>query len=171
MKKAIIIGLALAISFAFTTSMALAAPKPTSTYDPFAPNVGKSGKSGVAHMYLVEKNPSDWTIVGDGAWGKLTHKEDGGEDSMDSFVFNGHGLVPGMDYTLIEYPKPQTTWPWPVNVLASGTANSGGNINLSGEYEFVSGQYIWLVLTDDIASDELSGWNPTEYLFEYDPLS
>jgi len=26
---------------------------------------------------------------------------------------------------------------------------------------------IWLVLSDDV-SDQMTGWNPTEYLFEYD---
>jgi len=162
MKKIIIVSLVFAIALAFTANIAFAGNKPISTYDPYAPNVGKAGKSGVAHMYLVEKD-ANWEIVGDGAWGKLSY-------DADSFVFNGHGLEPGMDYTLIEYPKPQTTWPWPVNKLASGIANPGGNIKLSGGATLASGEYIWLVLTDDIVGGELSGWNPTEYLFEYDML-
>lgn len=118
------------------------------------------GKSSVHHLYLYEKDPSDWSVVEEGAWGKMTYDE-------DSVVFNGHGLLPGEDYTLIEYPEPQTTWPWPVNIIASGTANKGGNVHLSGEYEVSSGQKYWLVLTDDLVGNNLSGYNPTEYLFEY----
>jgi len=70
-------------------------------------------------------------------------------------------------HTLIEYPEPQTTWPWPVNSVASGTANEGGNVHLAGDQVVSSGQKYWLVLTDDLVAGSMSGWNPTEYLFEY----
>lgn len=118
------------------------------------------GQSAVNHLYLYEKNPADWSVVADGAWGKMTY-------GTESFVFNGHGLTPGQNYTLIEYPKPQTTWPWPVNIIASGHANNDGVVHLSGDHAVSSGEYYWLVLTDDLVGGSLSGWHPSEYLFEY----
>ena len=33
------------------------------------------------------------------------------------------------------------------------------------------GAKIWLVLNDDIVGGSMSGWNPTEYLFEYDLIT
>ena len=117
-------------------------------------------------LYLYEKD-ADWNIVWDGAWGKMSF--DLTETTID-FVFNGHGLEKKTDYSLIYYPKPQTTWPWPVQVLASGTSNGGGNINLRGSADLgvSEGITIWLVLSDDINGDgALAGWNPGEYLFEH----
>ena len=49
-------------------------------------------------LYLYEKYSSDWSIVEDGAWGKMTYTE-------EKFVFNGHGLESGIDYTLTVSPK------------------------------------------------------------------
>jgi len=51
------------------------------------------------NLYLYQKN-TNWNIVWDGAWGKYNFKLSGEEISG---VFNGHGLVPGTDYTLVEY--------------------------------------------------------------------
>ena len=135
-----------------------------------------SGKSN-AELYLYEKDPTDWTIVEDGARGKLRYNLAGPEFE---YGFNGHGLEAYTDYSLIYYPEPQTDWPWWVKVIDSGTTNNGGNINLAGSvnlgrdlddppYEGApdGGAKIWLVLTDDINKySELQGWNPTEYLFE-----
>ena len=135
-----------------------------------------SGKSN-AELYLYEKDPTDWTIVEDGAWGKLRYNLAGDEFE---YGFNGHGLEAYTDYSLIYYPELQTYWPWPVIVIDSGMTNNGGNINLAGsvdlgmnldgpidEYNLDGGAKIWLVLTADInAEGKLAGWNPTEYLFE-----
>jgi len=117
-------------------------------------------------LYLYEKD-ADWDIVWGGAWGKMNFKlVDGNID----FVFNGHGLNKKTGYSLIYYPEPQTTWPHPVQVLASGKSNKGGNIHLAGSADLgvSSGIKIWLVLSDDINdAGALAGWNPTEYLFEH----
>ena len=131
-----------------------------------------SGKSN-ANLYLYEKDPNDWTIVEDGARGKLRYNLAGAEFD---YGFNGHGLEAYTEYSLIYYPEPQTDWPWPVTVIDSGVSNNGGNINLAGSvdlnmdlpdpYNPDVGAKIWLVLTDDIIGDELTGWKPTEYLFE-----
>jgi hypothetical protein len=98
---------------------------------------------------------------------------------MFEFVFNGHGLEAGSDYTLIYYPDP-----WPGNgliCLGSGTANKGGEVHIAESPEidflpvvlddnFPDGAKIWLVLSADVdcIAQEMIGWNPKEYLFEDD---
>ncbi len=210
------------------------------------------------HLYLYEKNPSTWEVL-DGAWGKMMYQD-------NKFVFNGHKLVSGEDYSLIYYPDfdnkytlnfectvgcsgiythtmeinsfdesgfsgtgyynannaitwdvsgtslesftltynninlgytvtctgsncagPGQTfdltvtdigsavWPHPIEILETGIVNEDGNVNIKGEFDFASipwsidwneGAKIWLVLSGNIVDDKLSGWNPTEYLFE-----
>lgn len=137
---------------------------------PAADNGLNKGKSTVKHLYLFEKNPSDWTIVEDGAWGKMTFKP-------DNFVFNGHGLEAGSEYTLIYYPDP-----WPGNglmCLGSDVASADGQVHIAEDFDFTAipvegdendGAKIWLVLSNDVDCEDgtsMTGWNPTEYLFEY----
>lgn len=88
---------------------------------------GPAGNSNKAHLYLYEKDPSDWSIVDGGAWGKMTYDQSG---PAFNYVFNGHGLVPDNEYTLIYYPDP---WPGTnLQCLGMGIANGGGNVNISG---------------------------------------
>ncbi len=72
----------------------------------------QAGKSNIGHLYLYEKAPNPeaertdpWLIVPGGAWGKMKYNLSG--PTFD-FVFNGHGLVQSVDYTLIYYPD---SWP------------------------------------------------------------
>ena len=117
---------------------------------------GLNGK-GTEQLYLYEKD-SSWDPV-PGAWGQMTFDE-------DSFVFNGHGLESGVEYTLIRYVEP---WNTPDVVLGQAMANNGGNVHISGE--LLDGGYkIWLVLSDDVVGGNLVGWNPSEYLFEYNTI-
>ena len=137
---------------------------------------GQAGNSHIAHLYLYEKDLG-WGILEDGAWGKMKYNLSG---EMFEFVFNGHGLEAGYDYTLIYYPDP-----WPGNgliCLGSGTANKGGEVHIAESYEgidflpvvlddnFPDGAKIWLVLKEDVncVAQEMVGWNPEEYLFEDD---
>lgn len=135
-----------------------------------------NGPCGNVHdqLYLSEKNPATWEIIKGGAWGKMEYTPAG--PTFD-FVFNGHKLNPGGNYTLIYYPDP---WPGTGLIcLANGTANKGGNIHLANSAELNSdlpitgdlnspGAKIWLVLSSDVdcAGVKMVGWNPTEYLFE-----
>ena len=133
---------------------------------------GQAGKSNVAHLYLYEKDPATWDIVEDGAWGKMKYNLEGPEFD---FVFNGHGLEPNTEYTLIYYADP---WPGTGGCdIASGTSNEDGNIHLADSADIgtipvdadVNDEAkIWLVLSDDYNADtdRMSGWDPTEYLFE-----
>lgn len=90
----------------------------------------QAGKSDTAHLYLYQKDPSDWSIVSEGAWGKMKYGLTGPEFD---FVFNGHNLVPETDYTLIYYPDP---WPGTgLMCLANGVTNGGGNLNLQANVD------------------------------------
>jgi hypothetical protein len=128
---------------------------------------GKSepaGKSNVGHLYLYEKNPADWSIV-EGAWGKMKYNLSGSEFD---FVFNGHQLVPFVDYTLIYYPDP---WPGTGLIcLGTGVADDHGDVHIMGAVDTgdLNGAKIWLVLSSDVNCEAgMTGWNPEEYLFEY----
>ena len=130
---------------------------------------GQAGKSNIAHLYLHEKDPDTWEIVEDGAWGKMKYNMSG--DEFD-FVFNGHGLEPEADYTLIYYPDP-----WPgigLICLGSGTVNEEGDVHIAesvptgdlpieADGNYPDGAKIWLVLSSDVSCDvRMIGWTPTE---------
>lgn len=134
-----------------------------------------AGNSNIAHLYLYEKSPTDWSIVDGGAWGKMEYNLSG--PTFD-FVFNGKGLDADVDYSLIYYKDP---WPGtPATCLASGTANGGGNVHFANSAELntdladsgdpndgTDGAKIWLVLSSDVnCGTGMTAWNPTEYLFE-----
>lgn len=137
----------------------------------------KSGKKDykTMHLYLYEKNSSDWSFVEDGAWGKMKYNTKG---TTFDFVFNGHGLEPETNYTLIYYADP---WPGDNGVdIVSGASNVNGNLHLKGSADIgdipvavdensADGAKIWLVLSEDYDTDEtkMIGWNPGEYLFEH----
>ncbi|MBU2632308.1 hypothetical protein KKG52_01200, partial [Patescibacteria group bacterium] len=130
---------------------------PASAVKPNGPSaVNGLANPGTSHLYLYEKD-ADWQVVDKGGVGKLSF-------DVDSFVFNGHGLNANTDYTLINYDE---AWSTGQDCLASGTSNKGGNINLAGGA--VGTGKIWLVLSSDVdcGTDSMTGWNPSEYLFEY----
>ena len=130
---------------------------------------GQAGNSNIAHLNLYQKTSDesdDWPTVPGGAWGKMKYNISGPEFD---FVFNGHGLVPGDDYTLIYYPDP-----WPGNgliCLGSGIVNDEGNIHIAesvetgdlpaiGDENYTDGAKIFLVLSDDVdcVNNVMAGW-------------
>ena len=120
------------------------------------------------NLYLYEKDlDPDWNVVWDGAWGKYNYKLRG---EVISGPFNGHGLVAGEDYTLVEYEG------WPnVTVIGSCTADEDGNVHIAGSADLGSdggegGYKIWLVLSDDLDGDSFTAWNPSSYLFEHNVI-
>jgi len=149
------------------------------TVSVLAGKTGQAGKSNTAHLYLHEKDPGTWEIVEDGAWGKMKYNLSG--ETFD-FVFNGHGLEIGLDYTLIYYPD---GWPGEGLIcLGSGIVNDEGNIHIAesvptgdlpieADDNYPDGAKIWLVLTSDVDCDGqlMTGWTPIEYLFEYDLIT
>jgi hypothetical protein len=173
MNKKIKKTLIVAVAVAFVMAPILIAQK-----GPKGPT-GPAGKSNTAHLYLIEKNPSDWQpVIPVTSWGKMKYNKSG---SMFKFVFNGHGLLPTEDYLLIYYPDP-----WPGNgliVLGEGMADLEGDVHISNVLELNTdlpaagdenlGAKIWLVLYDDVDQvlKKMIGWNPTDYLFEYDLIT
>ncbi|MCW4016912.1 MAG: hypothetical protein NWF06_11120 [Candidatus Bathyarchaeota archaeon] len=152
------------------------------TISPAATNGLQKGKTD--HLYLYEKDSETWDIVEDGAWGKLNINTNKG-----TFVFNGHALEPETAYVLICYQDP---WPGTDSlVLGSATSNEEGNVHIKGSIDYdilpsytydtdgdevadVEGSKIWLVLASDFDDEEpteMSGWTPSEYLFEFDLIN
>ena len=141
------------------------------------------------NLYLYEKD-ADWAIVSGGAWGKYNFKLSGtGEDTTISGPFNGHGLVPCTDYSLIYYPEVAPN-PWlpggyKVVVIGSGVADEFGDVHIrgtadigapdtqpaTGDYIGKTGDKIWLVLSSDLTGSVMTGWNPSEYLFEHNLIN
>ena len=129
---------------------------------------GAAGKSNVGHLYLYEKDPSNWAIVPKGAWGKMKYNLSG--PTFD-FVFNGHALEPSTSYTLIYYPDP---WPGTGLIcLGNAMSNEGGNVHIAGSVNTgsLTDAKIWLVLSSDCAATTMTNWQPTEYLFENNLIS
>lgn len=127
---------------------------------------GPSGKSDVGHLYLLEKDPATWEVIESETWGKLNYRC---KDGL-SYVFNGHGLEPGESYELVNYIDP---WPGTGSQsLGTAVADEEGDVHIMGWVECLvvaeefDGAKIWLVLDDDFDGTQMTGWNPTEYLFE-----
>jgi hypothetical protein len=130
---------------------------------------GQAGKSNITHLYLYEKDPDTWNIVEGGAWGKMKHNLSG---STFDFVFNGHGLDAGVDYTLIVYYG--TDWPGTGICLGSGTANEDGDVHIMGSESTgdLNDAKIWLVMTDHHdCGTGMNTWSPEDYLFENDLIT
>jgi hypothetical protein len=166
-KKILIILTTLALIAA--TAVPAFAVKPNG---PSAKNGLNNTNSEITHLYLYEKDPVEWTPVEKGAWGKLTFNQ-------TNFNFNGHKLLKETEYALIWYGTEEYNDEWPyATCIMTGFTNKGGNIHLSGEYDFGAftddevGQKIWLVLAEDIDCENnvMTGWQPEEYLFEYDVI-
>jgi hypothetical protein len=147
---------------------------------------GQAGRSNVAHLYLYEKTGDpDWDIVVDGAWGKMKYNLSG--ETFD-FVFNGHGLLPGVEYELIYYVDPFDQSQWAtlhsIMCLGTGTANGGGNVHIAASvdtgdlpnplvdpnadenlttytWDSSTGAKIWLVPKTDISCElgQFTAWN------------
>jgi hypothetical protein len=136
-------------------------------------------------IYLYQKDPSNWDIVGDGAWGFLDYRPEGTEFK---FLFVGKKLEPFEYYTLIYYPDP---WPGAglmclneepkqadeygkVKIVGKGSISNLDYTppvdtgDLPASYDTNPGAKIWLVLSSDVdcAGQQMIGWNPEEYLFE-----
>ena len=125
---------------------------------------------------LFEKNPSDWSVVPSGASGVLTYNTPA---PSFNYSFTAQGLLPSTGYSLIYYANP-----WPGNnpgaFIVSGTSDTDGDLSFSGSVDlgmdlphpadanYPSGAKIWLVKSADYneLTNAMTGWNPTEYLFE-----
>jgi len=151
-KKMLVLAIVVAMVFGFAPFVSA-----KRCYDPYH-------KGPVGFLYLIEKD-AEWKPVLEGAYGRMQYYIWGEEFS---FLFEGHGLVQGKEYTLIYYPDP---WPGAGLIcLGSGTAyGRGGNVVIWGRTDLgmdlpatwdanatpvgdsgAVGAKIWLVLKSDV---------------------
>jgi len=138
----------------------------TMTFDMsiYAEQLGGTGPGPTTTGLVLENKDTSWNPIIDGRWGFLTW-----DPSSRAFTFNGHGLKVSTSYSLIRYPEPQTTWPWPVAAIIGGTGTSAadGTLTLTGTLPAsLSNAKIWLVESSDLSGGSMSGWTPANYLFE-----
>ena len=171
------------VAFAVILSSTLVFAKKNQTPPP-------NGEARTGTLYLFQKTSDEgpWPIVQGGAWGDMKYNLWG---DKFNFMLQGRKLQPGMSYTLIYYPDP---WPGTnLFCLGSGVANGGGNLNIF-DFDFdigtslpavydanytpiapsgAVGAKIWLVLSSDVdcSSRYMIGWNPDQYLFEYNLIN
>ncbi|MCK4454095.1 SipW-dependent-type signal peptide-containing protein [Candidatus Parcubacteria bacterium] len=129
-----------------------------------------------ATLKMENKDPVSWEIIsGDGIQGQLMYKTSG-----DEFDYSFSGVAPqgGVSYDLIYASDP---WPQTGILIDSAVSDASGSISMSGVkdlgtdlpalYDINPGAKIWLVLSSDYTTDHMTGWNPSEYLFEEQYIS
>ena len=132
-----------------------------------------AGKSDVEHLYLYEKDITDWTVVPDGAYGKAVFNW-----KHVNVAFEGHGLAAETDYSLIFYSE-VADGGWDehkIQIISSGTSTVEGDLQLCRTafeinvplMEDPAGAIkVWLVPSASIIDAETLGWtNPEMFLFE-----
>lgn len=113
-------------------------------------------------LFLDNKDGEpNWYFKADHIWGVFDWTD--GLALADLFAT---GLLALTNYDLITYVDP---WPGIVTVLASGTTLADGTLTINNFDITGSSPYtgkVWLVLKTDHDSSKMTGWNPSDYLFE-----
>lgn len=164
-----------------------------------------NGQAKEGKLFLVQKcdaslmntqgyDASGCPLIPSGPWPPLNNDRYGKMDynlwgPVFDFSFEGKGLEPFWNYTLIYYPDP---WPGTNLIcLGSGMANWRGDVKIKvkrdigislpesydANYNPINpsgavGAKIWLVVTGDVecgnnGTPEMTRWHPEDYLFEY----
>jgi len=139
-------------------------------------------------LFMENKDPNTWqAITNDGMNGKLTYNSAG---LTFDYTFEATGLVSNGNYSLIYYADCGVNG-WPGNcpgafiasftadgngkiIATTGSVDLGKDLPSSGDYNYPAGAKIWLVTAADYNSGSASigpmtGWHPTQYLFENNP--
>jgi len=106
--------------------------------------------------------------------GTLTY---GVKDAKFNYSFSAVDMTAGTSYSLIAYYEPFSTpsggpgsFPRPIKIIGSATANGAGVVTIpqtSVELDTsLLNMPIWLVPTADITGTNITGWSPTNILFE-----
>lgn len=140
---------------------------------------------------VLENKDSNWAVIDDGT--QATLKFETMKTTFD-YTFDANGLTACTDYCLIYYADPWEgnnpgayigTFTTDGSGVISTTGSKDLGMNLPSEpdenilkdysgspdyYTHAHGAKIWLVLASDYntATCEMTGWNPTAYLFETD---
>ena len=118
---------------------------------------------------LAEKNPDDWSIIKKGAYGQIFFSKG------NMLQFTGFKLVPNTQYTLIYYGDKMNNDVWPFATCIKTTlSNKYGRIRDTGTFDYSGfikdsiAEKFWIIRSSDIdcANNQMTAWNPTEYLFE-----
>ena len=118
----------------------------------------------------------DWLFVADSEWGILDYTIGGtaGSSTM-TYDLKANGLqFPGQDYSLIYYPEPQTTWPWPVTIIGTHMAQADGTMDVSGVSGVLpadSNAKIWLCKASDLVGSAYNAWPATDTLYEANKIN
>lgn len=121
------------------------------------------------HFSLVAKDPSNWTPIPDGAWGRMVYFAE--DNPNDEFVFGGYLLEPVTKYTLLTYGG----WSKIECMGTSEVSDENGYVNIKGSMplqiltdEPEYGGKIWLVTSGRVNCDtgSMISWAPSEFLFE-----
>lgn len=109
-------------------------------------------------------------------YGILTYKTE--NDTFD-YDFEGRGLQASTGYSLIYYAD---GWPGnnPGALIGTMTTDANGDVSVVGDTNnlgidlpdpadanYPEGAKIWLVPSSDYSGGQMTAWNPTKYLFEY----
>ena|GEM_PF-2402892 len=134
---------------------------------------GFAGRSQIEHLYLFEKDLTDWSVVEDGAYGKAVFNW-----KHSTVSFEGVGLVPQTEYALVFYSEPEYDG-WAnreTTVISAGTSDADGLLELGRtafdieairSMEEPPGAYkIWLVPCSSIVDDQIQWIAPEMFLFE-----
>ena len=136
---------------------------------------GEHGQSAPVLALIPKTGEPDWEII-DGQTGGILYYSPESEEF--GYCLQAYGLSASTNYSLIYYADP---WPGAGGCeIASGTADSLGNLFLVGEVDlgidipiedddnYPTGGKIWLVLSADYNGSEMTAWHPGSYLFEYE---
>ena len=129
-------------------------------------------------LALNNKDSSWVEIDGDGIEGTLVFET---VNPTFDYTFDAIGLAAETDYCLIYYADPWTGSN-PGALIGTFTSDVGGAIAVVGSIDlgmnlpqppddnYLDGAKIWLVLASDYdeVANEMTGWNPDDYLFEHE---
>lgn len=166
-KKTLLLSLIIASILISTTVLAI--PKGLEVL-----KIYKNTENKMFRVILVPKNPSDWSVIEDGAYGLL--KGYWG----NYLILWAKDLEPSTDYTLIYYGGQgyNDVWPYATCIKTITTSSNGWTGTVTADFDYSAffddgiGQKFWLIKSSDVdcVAGVMTAWNPTEYLFEWDVL-
>ena len=135
----------------------------------------------IGTLNLFEKNPTDWSVVHNGAYGVVKF------DSISILPswkiveqrirVSAYNLEPRTAYQLIYYGNSEFNDVWPYATCIgtpTNTSTQGFLSTYSTSFDYLTmkndnlNQKIWVVLASDVdcSQGKMTAWNPTQYLFE-----
>lgn len=137
----------------------------------------------VSELQLHEKNPADWSIVEDGAYGivEFSVVNTPWKILQERMKVEVHGLEPKTSYQLIYYGDEthNDVWNYATCIGEPKTTSTQGYFKSgSTRYNFIDmmnddiPQKFWVVLSSDVDCEQgkMTKWRPTEYLFEHNTI-